>query len=168
MAAEVSVYDNKGVRIFYPVSWTVQEDNLEEEAEVILITAPDESFWMLAMYPEGVEPDKAAKNILSIMTGEYEKIEEAPIKKYFGKRVLSGYEMNFFYLDLTSTAIVYGFEEGNRTYIVFHQTTDRMALVPESESNAEVFEAMTCSFLDNLDMDASDFRGLLRQGSSDF
>lgn len=156
MTADISVYDKNGVRISYPVSWSVQEDTLDEEADVVLISSPDESFWMLAMYPEGVEPDKAAKNILSIMTGEYEKIENAPIKKYFGKRILSGYEMNFFYLDLTSTAIVLGFEEGNRTYIIFHQTSDRMSLFAESESNEEVFEAMTCSFLDNLDTDPAD------------
>ena len=118
-----------------------------------MVTSPEESYWLLALYPPGTDSDEAAKNFLGIMTGEYEKLENSPIKKYFGERVLAGYEMNFFYLDLTSTALVLGFEEEERTYIVFWQTCDRLAISQEEFSCSDVFEAMTSSFLKNLEQE---------------
>ncbi len=150
MSEEISVYDSDGIKFSYPSNWTLQEDVLDDDTDIIMITCPDESFWMLAVYPGDVDPDQAAQNVLGMMTGEYENVENFPVKRYISDRILHGYEMNFFYLDLTSTALVLGFSEGNQTYIVYWQTCDRLAVSQESNSCADVFEAMTTSLLDNL------------------
>ncbi len=150
MSQDVSLYDSNGVRFLYPTNWEVQETEVDE-AEVVMVTSPEESYWLLALYPAGTDSDEAAKKFLGIMTGEYEKLENSPIKRYFGEWVLYGYEMNFFYMDLTSSALVLGLEDEERTYIIFWQTCDRLAISDEELSCSDVFEAMTSSFLKNLE-----------------
>lgn len=151
MPGDVSVYNSEGIKFSYPSNWTLQEDVLDDDTDIIMVTCPDESFWMLAIYPGDVDPDHAAKNVLGLMTGEYENIENIPVRRFIGERILHGYEMNFFYLDLTSTALVLGFREGDQTYIVYWQSCDRMAVSSEKLACSDVFEAMTVSLLDNLE-----------------
>lgn len=151
MQGDVAVYNSEGIQFSYPSNWTLQEDVLDDDTDIIMVTCPDESFWMLAVYPGDVEPDQAAKNVLAMMTGEYEDIENIPVRRFIGERILHGYEMNFFYLDLTSTALVLGFSEGDQTYIVYWQTCDRLAVSPDKLACADVFEAMTTSLLDHLE-----------------
>ena len=164
MPSDYAEYNENGIYFAYPSNWSVQnsilnetekdvtQDDLliEDVAETITVTDPYGSFWMLAIYPGGTCADTAAKKILKTMMSEYKKLENEPIKKYIADRILHGYEMHFVFLVLTSTALVLGFEENDKTYIVYWQTCDRLAITDENICCEDVFEAITHTFLENL------------------
>ncbi len=150
MSKDFAEYERDGIYFAYPHNWEVQNALLDGVADAVVVTSPEGSFWLLAVYPEGTDPDATAKQVLSTMTGEYRKLESTPTRKYIGQRRLEGYEINFFYLDLTSTALVLSFEAKEKTYVIYWQTCDRLALTDENLSQADVFEAITHSFLERL------------------
>ena len=143
-------YDDLGVRFIYPNNWTVQTETWDRGTYGVSVDSPEGSFWALAIYPKSVDLDDAAKKILSELHAEYDELEEEEITRYVADYVLEGYEMNFFYLDMTSVAQALKFEDENRGYVVFWQTCDRLALTDENLSRVDVFEAMTHTLVSNL------------------
>ncbi len=151
MAKNFKVYDDLGVRFIYPNNWFVQTETWDKGTYGITVDSPDGSFWSLAIYPKDVDLDAAAKKIVGEMHAEYDEIDEARIKRYVADRVLTGYEINFFYLDLTSTAIALKFQDERRGYVVFWQTCDRLSINgDEGLSRSDVFDAMTHTLVSNL------------------
>lgn len=146
-------YDDLGVRFIYPNNWTVETQTWDKGTYAISVDSPEGSFWALAIYPKDVNLDDAAKKILAELHAEYDELEEEEITRYVADYVLEGYEINFFYLDMTSTAQALKFEDENRGYVVFWQTCDRMAVREGEEENlsrVDVFQAMTHTLVSNL------------------
>ncbi len=143
-------YDDLGVRFIYPNNWTVETQTWDKGTYGITADSPEGSFWALAIYPKGVDLDEAAKKILSDFHAEYDEMETEEIERYVANSVLTGYEINFFCLDLTSTAQALKFEDEERGYVIFWQTCDRLALTGEELSRVDVFEAMTHTLVSNL------------------
>ncbi len=150
MSKDFKEYDDLGVKFIYPSNWFAQTETWDKGTHGITIDSPEGSFWSLAIYPKDVDLDEAAKKILGTLRAEYDELDEAPVKKYVADRILTGYEINFFYLDLTSTAVVLKFEDERRGYVVFWQTCDRLALTGENLSRSDVFDAMTHTLVSNL------------------
>ena len=143
-------YDDLGVRFIYPTNWIVQTETWDKGTYGISVDSPEGSFWSVAIFPKDADLDEAAKNILSQLHAEYDEIEENEIERVVADCVLDGYEINFFYLDLTSTAQALKFEDGERGYVVFWQTCDRLAITGESLSRVDVFDVMTHTLVCNL------------------
>ncbi|MDO5553444.1 MAG: hypothetical protein Q4G68_06745 [Planctomycetia bacterium] len=150
MSADYLEYNKDGIYFAYPNSWVVEEVPYKEDSYAIVVTSPDASFWSVSVFPAGTDPNAAAVDVLEALAGEYKGLETSPVRKFVGERILVGYEMNFFYLDLTSTATVLAFEEEDHTYVLFTQTCDRMAVTDENLSAEDVFEAMTYTLLERL------------------
>lgn len=159
MSKDYKEYDDLGVRFIYPSNWFVQTETWDKGSYGITVDSPEGSFWSLAIYPKGVDLDAAAKQILGTLDAEYEEMDQAEVKRYVADRVLTGYEVNFFYLDLTSTALVLKFEDENRGYVVYWQTCDRLALTGENLSRSDVFDAMTHTLVSNLTGQEVEYRG---------
>lgn len=159
MSKDYKEYDDLGVRFIYPSNWFVQTETWDKGSYGITVDSPEGSFWSLAIYPKGVDLDDAAKQILGTLDAEYEEMDQAEVKRYVADRVLTGYEVNFFYLDLTSTALVLKFEDENRGYVVYWQTCDRLALTGENLSRSDVFDAMTHTLVSNLTGQEVEYRG---------
>ena len=159
MSKDYKEYDDLGVRFIYPSNWFVQTETWDKGTYGITVDSPEGSFWSLAIYPKGVDLDAAAKQILGTLDAEYEEMDQAEVKRYVADRVLTGYEVNFFYLDLTSTALVLKFEDENRGYVVYWQTCDRLALTGENLSRSDVFDAMTHTLVSNLTGQEVEYRG---------
>jgi hypothetical protein len=168
MSKDYKEYDDLGVRFIYPSNWFVQTETWDKGTYGITVDSPEGSFWSLAIYPKGVDLDAAAKQILGTLDAEYDEMDQAEVKRYVADRVLTGYEINFFYLDLTSTALVLKFEDENRGYVVYWQTCDRLALTGENLSRADVFDAMTHTLVSNLTGQEIEYRGGEKDDEFDF
>ncbi|MGI6400611.1 MAG: hypothetical protein ACOX0A_00580 [Thermoguttaceae bacterium] len=144
-------YDDLGVRFIYPNNWTVQTETWDKGTYGISVDCPDGSFWALAIYPKNVDVDEAARKILTALYHEYNDVEGEKIKRYVADQILQGYEINFYYLDLASTAQALIFEDDERGYVIFWQTCDRLLLTDEEMApRVEVFEVMTYTLISNL------------------
>ena len=87
-----------------------------------------------------------AQAALDAMRKEYEGLEAEPVNETVAGHKLMGFDLNFFYLDLTNTAGIRCLHIGGTTYTVFFQAEDR-----EYCEIGQVFAAMTLSFLPGIE-----------------
>ena len=131
---------------------------LEEEAEFKEYVSEDDAvrfaYPMISIFPEGTDSDAAAKEVLHSMRREYDQLEDTPTHRIIADHFLTGYEMNFFYLDLVNTAVVLSLETEERSYVIYWQYCDVLAVTDEEYDFEDIAEAMTYTFLKNLSPDA--------------
>ncbi|MBQ1336964.1 MAG: hypothetical protein II561_00640 [Thermoguttaceae bacterium] len=150
MAKNYNEYNDLGVRFLYPANWFVRTETWDKGTYSITVDTPDGGFWSLSIYPKGVNLDTAALQAIDALKTEYDQVEKTEIHKYVADFELSGYEADFFYLDLTSTATALKFEDGRRGYVIFWQTCDSMTTSADDPVRSDVFNAMTHTLVSNL------------------
>jgi len=131
-----------GISFQYPENWTLDEHDALAGRASVTVLSPGGAFWSISIHPPSADPSKLAKAAVKAMQTEYEGLETVPAKEVVAGHDLSGYDLNFFYLDLTNTATVRCLRTSRATYTVFCQGEDR-----EFEHLRPVFAAMTVSFL---------------------
>ncbi len=150
MARDYNEYDDLGVRFVYPRNWFINTETLDKGTYTITVDSPEGSFWSLAIFPKSVDLDQAAKEIVKSMKAEYDELEETEVKQYVADTILTGYEIDFFYLDLSSTAVALKFEDERRGYVIYWQTCERMSLSNDTLSRVDIFDAITHTLVSNL------------------
>ena len=146
-------YDDLGVRFIYPRNWSVETQTWDRGTYAISVDSPDGGFWALAIYPPEVDLDAEAKKALTDMKIEYDEVEEHKLVRYAADRALEGYELNFFLLDMTTTARAFKFRDDSRGYIVYWQTSEHMRLEDGeggSFAQSDVFDVMTHTLISHL------------------
>jgi hypothetical protein len=134
-----------GIAFQYPDNWVLDEDEARAGRHSVTVYSPAGGFWSIAVYPRGTDPAKLARAALKAMQEEYEDSENEEVQETIAGRELTGYDLNFFYLDLTNTACIRCLRTQRATYTVFWQAEDR-----EFEQYRLVFQAMITSFLRSL------------------
>ena len=157
MAKNYNEYSDLGVKFLYPRNWFVRTETLDKGTYRITVDTPEGSFWVLSIYPKGVDLDAAAKEAVNTLSAEYDQLEKSEVKKYVADYELSGYEVDFFYLDLTSTATALKFEDERRGYVIYWQTCDSLIDSDEELSRLDVFNAMTHTLVSNLTCQEADW-----------
>ncbi len=134
-----------GIAFQYPENWSLDEEDALAGRSSVTVYSPGGGFWSVSIHPAWTDPDELAKAAIRAMEEEYKEVETAPIQCVVAGRELVGYELNFYYLDLTNTAEVRCLQTDGAAYSIFYQAEDR-----EFEVVQLVFQAITKSFLDNL------------------
>jgi hypothetical protein len=73
-------------------------------------------------------------------------LEAEPVHETLAGHDAIGYDLNFYYLDLTNTAAVRSLKTRRHCYTIFYQAEDR-----EFDEVQKVFQAITVSLMDGLD-----------------
>jgi hypothetical protein len=119
-----TTYDENGIRFEYTPAWTMEVTdsgplttiNLEHPAGVaFLIVTSDDSC---------PDPGEVADTILETLREEYAELEDEPFEEVVNKRLVSGYDVQFFALDLSNTARIRSFRTFTRTITVYGQWSD--------------------------------------------
>jgi hypothetical protein len=137
-----AVYEKMGIRFLYPDNWILDEEEALHGNKSVSVHSPGGAFWSIVMHPAKTDPAELAATALRALKAEYVDSEAEPVTEQIGQQSVSGYDMNFFYLDFTSTATVRCFRTAAATCLVLCQAEDR-----EFEELAPVFRAMTTSLL---------------------
>lgn len=137
-----AVFDRPPLHFVYPDSWSLDEDETAEGAEVVSVYGPGGSFWSVTLHPAQAEPQALVDAALEALRGEYEQLDAEPIAARMAGKSLIGYELNFYFLDLTSTAWFHAVRHGEATYLIYSQAEDR-----DLDDVAPVFAAITTSLL---------------------
>lgn len=137
-----AVYDRLGVRFVYPENWRLEEDEAIEWPRCVTVESPLGAFWTVMVHPEGTDPDEATLETLAALKSEYDQIESEEADDEFDSRTVSGYDLQFFYLDLLIAARLRGLQVGEQTVVVLCQGEDR-----DFDTLKEVFNAMTESLV---------------------
>ncbi|MBX7071511.1 MAG: hypothetical protein K1X71_00075 [Pirellulales bacterium] len=139
------LYDRLGLRFQYPDNWTLDEAEALAGNHSVSVYSPTGAFWSVAVRPRDADSGRAASTALAAMREEYNDLEAEPTTDCVAGHELTGFEINFCYLDLTSTAGVRCAELDQSTLVIFYQAEDRDYIAVEP-----VFRAMTYSLLTSL------------------
>ncbi len=139
-----AVFDKLGIRFMYPDNWTLDESDAVAGEQSVTVYSPGGSFWSVRLHASEVDPSDLVDAALATIRTEYQEVDAETFHKTHGDYQIVGCEMNFYYLDLTNTAIVQGFRTSQSTLLILCQADDR-----EFAQIGRIFEAMTISLLEN-------------------
>ncbi|REJ66931.1 MAG: hypothetical protein DWQ31_12925 [Planctomycetota bacterium] len=137
-----AVFEQLGIRFEYPESWQLDEEEARAGGDTITVYSPGGAFWSLNIQPPLSPPDELAGAAVEAMRSEYEDLEVVPARDSVEGVELTGYDMNFYCLDLTNSASVRACEHGDATYVILWQAEDR-----EFDQISPVFAAITASLM---------------------
>ena len=61
------------------------------------------------MHPTSSDPRRYGHRCLENVAGRVPRFRSEPVSEQIGGQTISGYDLNFFYLDFTNTALIRGF-----------------------------------------------------------
>jgi hypothetical protein len=137
-----AVYDKLGVRFEYPENWTIEEASNAHGHGSVTVVSPGGAFWSLSIHPLSTRISRLTRAVLNVLRHEYHDLDAEEVQETVCEQRLEGYDVNFFCLDLTSTALVRGFRTEHATHVLLCQAEDR-----EFGQVQRVFQAMTASLL---------------------
>lgn len=136
------LYQKLGIHFQFPDNWTLDEQEALEGNGAVSVYSPEGGFWSVAVHPSTADLPKLLSAAVSAMREVYEQLDSEAVEETIAGQELSGYDMNFYCLDLTNTATVRGLRTGQRTLVIFCQAEDR-----EYERIEPIFRAMSTSLL---------------------
>ena len=139
-------FNKMGISFLYPDNWTLDEDDAKAGQESVTVFSPGGAFWSVSVHPPSTDPGQLAEAALKAMEEEYKELETEPARQTIADQKMIGYNINFYYLDMTNTASILCFRGTGASYALFWQAEDR-----ELKSIRDVFLAITTSFITNLE-----------------
>jgi len=138
-------FDKLGLRFDYPDNWTVDISDAQGGQAAVTVYSPEGGFWSVSAHAPGEPASRLSDAVVEEMREEYRELDMERASDSVGSLTLSGYDLNFYCLDLTNTAAVRTLETADATYLLLCQAEDR-----EWDRVAPVFAAMTTSFVRGL------------------
>jgi hypothetical protein len=161
-----AMYEKSGLCFEYPETWLLEEGGQEDETDdlarlidedelgaaardadgpvSVTVHSPAGAFWTVLKYRGASDPRRYLEASLSAMREEYDDLDVEPAEESLCGYQLTGYDLNFFYLDLTNTTHIRGLKTLGSTLLIFCQADDG-----EWERIEGVFQAMTASLLEH-------------------
>jgi len=137
-------YDKMGIHFLYPENWTLDEEDAAKGCKSVSVYSPSGGFWSITLHPRKVDPKDLAVTALNAMKQVYDEAESEEVSEAVAGHDVSGFDLNFYCLDLTNTALIRGFRTDHASCVVLCQAEDR-----EFQSLEQVFRAITASLLRN-------------------
>lgn len=139
-----ALFNKLGINFQYPENWTLDEQEAMEGEPAVTVNSPGGAFWSVAIHPLGDDPARLTKTAVDALKQVYSELDAEEASDQIAGLEISGYDVNFYCLDLTNTAIVRGFRGEHATYVILSQAEDR-----EFAEIEPVFRAMTASLVRN-------------------
>ena len=138
-------YEKLGIAFQYPENWGLDEEDALAGRRSVTVVSPGGAFFSVAVHPRSAEPRQLAEAAVEAMREEYEGVEVEAADETVEGRELAGFNLGFFFLDLTNTAWVRCLRTPSASYSIFCQGEDK-----EFERVEAVLRAMTASLLSEM------------------
>ena len=135
-------FSKLGIRFQYPENWSLDEDDALEGGQSVSVSSPGGAFWQIVVHPPHTQPSELVRAVLKLMKQEYQQLDAEAVQEELAGLELRGYDLNFYCLDLTNTALVRAVRTDAATFLILCQADDR-----EFAEVEPVFRAMTASLL---------------------
>lgn len=134
-----AVYHKHGARFQYPRSWSLSEEQAEQEV-CITVSSPETAFWSLTLFFDGPSPEDVAETVVQAFQDEYEELDIYPEVASVGPHQAVALNLEFMTLDLMNSAFVRVCRTDQFTAVILYQGTDR-----ELAESLDVLEAISTS-----------------------
>jgi len=117
-------YEDHGVRFEYPSDWVVEvtEDGPKTNIDVQHPEGP--AFAVVQIDETRPDPAVLADEALAAMREEYPDLDAVPVIETLREHCATGYDVDFFSLDVANAARIRAFRSSQRTVVVFGQWSD--------------------------------------------
>ncbi len=136
------IYERLGLQFQYPDNWILDEEEALAGNHSVTVYSPTGAFWSVVVHPADADPLGLAAAAVRALKEEYPDLETVAVEEEVAGLRTTGFDMNFSYLDLTSTATVRVGHHLGKTIAVVCQAEDR-----DYEQLSNVFRAITHSLL---------------------
>jgi hypothetical protein len=121
----VQTYDDgDGLRFEYPAHWELEVTDLDEVRTAAVADPEDLGFALISTDPSRPDPAEAADSALEALRDEYDDLESSPTLETINGHAATGYNVEFFAVDMTNAAVIRCFRTQRRTILVFGQWSD--------------------------------------------
>ena len=138
-------YNKSGIRFHYPDNWELDDKVSSTDCQMVTAYSPGGAFWTVSRHTRAADTKELAKAAVDALRDEYAEIEVEEVGETLAGHELVGFEISFYYADLTNSASVRAARADRSTFTIFYQAEDR-----EFAKLHDVFLAMTTNFLQNL------------------
>ena len=138
----MAIYEQQGVHFEYPENWKLDDDPSDQSQTTITVFSPGGAFWTLSVLPRDIDLPLMLKTLLDALADEYQDIDSGAVSDQVESQAMVGYDVNFYCLDLTTSALIRGFQTLRASYVLLCQAEDR-----EFTRVKPVFDAMTTSLV---------------------
>ena len=107
-----------------------------------IVSSPETAFWQLIRHPAGADAERLFDEALAALRSEYGEIEAHVASDVVDGLTVSGYDVNFYCLDLTNTCRIRMLPSDSGTYLILLQAEDE-----ELKRVDAVFKAMLTSLI---------------------
>lgn len=139
-------FDRFGLAFDHPDNWLVDTEDSEGRFATVTVYSPGGGFWSVSGHAPGGDQGQLSGAVVSEMREEYRELDTEPATERVGGHELTGFDLNFYCLDLTNTAQVRTLCTSEAIYLILCQAEDR-----DWDELAPVFAAITTSFVQGLD-----------------
>jgi hypothetical protein len=138
-------FNRFGLAFDYPENWSVDTDDARDRYATVTVYSPEGGFWSVSGHAAGGDPNELSRAVVGQMRKEYQDLDSEAVADKVAGHPLTGFDLNFYCLDLTNTAQVRTLETSDAIYLLLCQAEDR-----EWERISPVFAAITASFVAGL------------------
>jgi hypothetical protein len=138
-------FDSLGISFQYPDNWTLDDSDALLGRRSVTVYSPGGGFWSVTVQTGSADPDKLNAVVVETLKKEYDSLEAEEVEETVAGQELSGYDLAFYCLDLTNTAMVRSARIAYTTYTIYCQAEDR-----EFARIGDVFRAITTSLVSGL------------------
>jgi len=118
------VYEDHGVRFEYPSDWELDVTD-DGEVTTVDVQHPSGIAFLLVRIDESCpDPALVADSALEAMREEYPDLDAVPVMEALDEHRATGYDVEFFSLDISNAASIRCFHTPRRTVLVFGQWSD--------------------------------------------
>jgi hypothetical protein len=135
-------FERFGLAFDYPENWTIDIDDSSGDLAAVTVYSPDGGFWSVSGHAPGGDPKTLSLAVVEQMRSEYRDLDSEQAAESVAGQELSGFDLNFYCLDLTNTAQVRTLATRSAIYLLICQAEDR-----DWSRISHVFAAMTASFV---------------------
>ncbi len=114
-------YDNHGIRFEYPDDWEADEAD-SETPSIVTVQSPDGlAFAIVTADEDRPDPASMADEALVAMREEYPDLEVDPSIETIDGQPASGFDLEFFALDMVNTCKIHVYRTPRRSIMLFRQ-----------------------------------------------
>ncbi len=118
------VYEDHGVRFEYPSDWELEVTD-DGEVTTVDVQHPGGIAFLLVRIDESCpDPTLVADSAMDAMREEYPDLDVEPVLDTLAEHPATGYDLEFFALDVSNAARIRCFDTPRRTVLAFGQWTD--------------------------------------------
>ena len=137
-----ALYEQFGICFEYPDNWVLDASENQSSPASMTVASPSGAFWSVSIHSPDEDLGAVVDQVLAALRDVYQDLDAEAISQDFGPNESVGYDVNFYCLDLTSSAMIRAVHTPQGTYVVLCQAEDH-----DYQRFESVFLAITTSLL---------------------